>query len=945
MTTPLIQTSFAAGELSPQLYSRVDLSKYAVGTALMRNFFVDVRGGASTRPGLQFAGRCLLGINRLIPFQFNTLQAYVLVFSDKAMRVVKDGALVTEPGFAVSAISQSDPMTYSAPSNNFVAGDWVYTVGATGMTEVNQQTYKVIAVSGGLFSLADLDGNPINSTDFPAYTGGATVARIFTLTTPYLASDLQSLKFAQSADVMTLTHPDYTPMDLTRTQHYVWTLSTITFAAAVQPPIAVGVLGLPDMSTTPSLDYTYAITSLDDETGEESQMIVSPTIENKALNQDTGCNNQIEYTAPTTGPVPDRYNIYKAQPIAVGAAAPSVFGYIGQTTELTFVDSNIAPDFTQTPPLHRDPFADGNNPSVVTYFQQRKVFAATDLQSETYWMTQTGNYRNMDVSIPVRDSDAITGTLASLQVNAIEFLVPMQSGLIMLSSGGAWQVSGGTPGSAITPSDQQAQPQAFNGCHFHVPPIPINYDILYVQTKGAVVRDLAYNFYLNVYTGTDLTVLSNHLFFGHQIEEWAYAEYPWKLVWAVRDDGVVLSLAYLKEQDVYGWSHHDTAGRFKSVTGIPENPNTGVFSAEDVIYFTVERVIPGVNNGAAVQYIERLASRNFTSGGAADITKPWCVDCGLSYTGLAPGATLTAAARAGTANIASTTVTAGGLLYEAPVASINDPTGTGAQVTAETLNGSVVSVTVTAGGKNYTKPQVRIVDPTGNGYGAVAWATITNDVLFSADADAFTSAMVGWTIRMGGGMATITSFIDTQNVMANVTLPIIGDLQAQPSDWNVSEPITTVTGLEHLEGATVAILADGSVMPQQVVTNGQVVLPNPAAFIIIGLPYTCQMQTLRLDTGNPTIQDKRKLLSRFTVRVVETRGLQIGRTFLTLTPYKERNQSQPYGTPIPFITSDEGMPIDPLWDAAGQVCIQQSNPLPSTVTGCLPWAAPGDTPG
>lgn len=945
MTTPLIQTSFAAGELSPQLYSRVDLAKYSVGTALMKNFFVDVRGGASTRPGTQYVGRCLPGVNRLIPFQFNTLQTYVLVFSDRAMRVVKDGALVTEPGFTVSAISRSDPMTYSAAGNDFAPGDWVYTVGATGMTEVNQQTYKVAAVSGGTLSLTDLDGNPVDSSGFSAYTGGATVARIFTLATPYLAADLQALKFAQSADVMTFTHPAHAPMDLTRTQHYVWTLTAIVFAAAVQPPSAVGVLAIPDASTTPVLNFTYAITSVYDLTGEESQMIVSPTIENRALNQDTGCNNQIQYTAPSTGPVPDRYNIYKAQPVASTAATPSVFGYIGQTTEFTFVDSNIGPDFTRTPPLHRDPFADDNNPSVVTYFQQRKVFAATDAQPETYWMTQTGNYRNMDVSIPVRDSDAITGTLASLQVNAIEFLVPMQSGLIMLSSGGAWQVSGGTPGSAITPSDQQAQPQAFNGCHFHVPPIPINYDILYVQTKGAVVRDLAYNFYLNVYTGTDLTVLSNHLFFGHQIEEWAYAEYPWKLVWAVRDDGVALTLAYLKEQDVYGWSHHDTNGRFKSVAGIPESPTAGVLTAEDVIYFTVERVVPGVNNGAAVQYIERLASRNFTSGGAADITKPWCVDCGLSYIGLTPAATLTASARAGTANIASTTVTAGGLLYAAPVASINDPTGTGAQVTAETLNGSVVSVTVTSGGSNYTKPEVRIVDPTGNGYGAVAWATITNDVLFSAGADAFTSGMSGWSIRMGGGMATITSFIDAQHVMANVTLAITGDLQAQSGDWNVSAPITTVTGLEHLEGATVAILADGSVMPQQVVTNGQVVLPNAASFVIIGLPYTCQMQTLRLDTGNPTIQDKRKLLSRFTVRVVETRGLQVGRTFLTLTPYKERNQSQPYGTPIPFITSDEGMPIDPKWDEAGQVCIQQSNPLPSTITGVIPWASPGDTPG
>lgn len=942
MSSPVIQTSFSAGELSPQLFSRVDLAKYKVGAALLRNFFCDVRGGASTRPGTKFVARCLAGINRLIPFQFNTQQTYILVFSDHTLRFVSNGALVTETPFAIAAIGLTNPMQFNVPGNNFGVNDNVYVIGATGTTQVNQETYSVSSVAGPVITLSNLDGSPINATSFGAYTGGGTVGRLYTIGTPYAGVDLQLLKYAQSADVLTLTHPDYAPTDLIRRGATDWVLTPITFAATIQPPTGVVMQPL-NVQTTVKLNFQYAITSIDDTTAEESQAVISPVVQNSFLDQTKGCSNKMVWTAATNA---SRYNLYKANPVADPENPTSVFGYIGQTNDpadLEFVDVNIAPDFTQTPPLHRDPFAGGNNPGVATYFQQRKVFAASSTQPETFWMTQTGVYNNMDVSIPVRDSDAITGTIASLQVNAIEFLVPMQSGLIALSSGGAWQISGGQPGVPITPTNAQAQPQAFNGCHFHVPPIPINYDILFVQTKGSVVRDLAYNFYLNVYTGTDLTVLSNHLFFGYQIEEWAYAEYPWKLVWAVRNDGIALSLAYLKEQDVYGWSHHDTAGRFKSVASIPETPNADPLTAEDVIYFVVERSIPGVNGGAPVQYIERLNGRNFTSGGVADVTKPWCVDCGLEYAGASPVATLTAAAREGAATIGLVLVTDGGMGYTAPIIAINDPTGTGATVTATVSGGVIISITTVTAGAGYTNPSVYISDPTGTG--AVAWANILNDVLFTTDAAAFPSDAVGQTIRTSGGLATVTQFNSPTSVLANITLPITGDLQATAGTWAISHPVTTVGGLDHLNGAVVTILADGSVIEPQLVVNGSITLAQPAAYIIAGLPYVCQLKTLRLDTGDPTIQDKRKKLSRFTTRVVDTRGLKVGLSFDTLTPYKERNQSQPMGGPIPFVNSDEGMPLEPQWDAAGQVCIEQSNPLPATITGVVPWVSLGDTPG
>lgn len=157
-------------------------------------------------------------------------------------------------------------------------------------------------------------------------------------------------------------------------------------------------------------------------------------------------------------------------------------------------------------------------------------------------------------------------------------------------------------------------PQAYNGCS-DVPPIVINEDIIYVQAKGSIVRDLSYNIYAAIYTGTDVSIRSNHLFFGHSIVQWSYAEEPFKLVYAIRDDGILLTLTFMKEQQIFGWAHHDTLGLFTSVASVQEGQ-------VDAPYVVVERVLP---NGLPVQFIERFMERSLTFG-AEDA---WAVDAGV----------------------------------------------------------------------------------------------------------------------------------------------------------------------------------------------------------------------------------------------------------------------------------------------------------------------------
>jgi hypothetical protein len=277
--------------------------------------------------------------------------------------------------------------------------------------------------------------------------------------------------------------------------------------------------------------------------------------------------------------------------------------------------------------------ASAGNPSVPAFFQQRLTLMGPSGSPQQFNMSQPGSYYNFNVSNPVQSDDAIQGTLISSVLNSIKSAVAMPGGLVVLGDRQAWQISGGGQSAPITPVDATATPQAFAGAN-DMPPILCNYDLLYVQAKGSSVRDLSYNFYTNIYTGTDISILSSHLFFGFEVLEWAYAEEPFKLIWVIRDDGTLLSLTFLKEQEVIGWAHHDTNGSFKSICTVTEQTTRG---AVDAIYVVVEREV----NGNTVQYIERMADR-FVLSNTVPGNECWFVDSGIEYSG-APVASFTGA--------------------------------------------------------------------------------------------------------------------------------------------------------------------------------------------------------------------------------------------------------------------------------------------------------------
>ncbi len=378
MTSPLIQTSFSAGEISPELYGEVDLRKLSSAATTLRNMFVLYRGGATSRAGLAFVGVCkqtlLLaagtgtGPPRPITFQFNNTQGYVLEFGDNYLRFVFEGGYVLESPVAIAGATNANPCVISVSGTPFADGDWIYITGVGGMTQLNGNSYIVESAAAGHFALNDLKGNTVNSTAFGAYTGGGTASRYYTLATPYAAIDLQYLKFAQSADVMSLscsnpiTLNEYPPYDLTRLSAVDWTLEETDFDPVITPPSSVSASSngqSPSGGTNAT--FAYVVTAVDSK-GNESVASVIASCHGANIQTQAGANT-VNWALVGNA---QYYNVYRS-PGSVDTSgvgpnpvpAGSIFGFVGSAYGTQFVDTQPTTDLSQTPPTHENPFAPG----------------------------------------------------------------------------------------------------------------------------------------------------------------------------------------------------------------------------------------------------------------------------------------------------------------------------------------------------------------------------------------------------------------------------------------------------------------------------------------------------------------------------------------------------------------------------------------------------------
>lgn len=894
-------------------------------------------GGATNRPGTKFV--CEVNdsskVVRLIPFVFNSTQTYILEFGDEYMRVIRNGAQVTDLTLTITGITKANPgvVTYTGtdPSN----GDEVYISGVVGMTELNGRNFKIANVNAGsnTFELQLMDGaTNLNTSSYTTYSSGGTAERIYQITTPYDSSDVNELQFVQSADVITIVHPDYQPRDLSRTGHTSWSLDIVSFTPNSTRPTGLNA----STGGGSGESYEWQVTRIDPDTLEESlpaieaaknitnitqanpavvtisshgysngqQVEISGVVGMTEVNNrrftvaSANTNdfqlqgvNSTNYTAYTSGGTAARtstvlsgvgevstnnhtvsWTTNTGQEYYIYRKVNGVYGFVGTSTIGTFVDqvADSSVDTSISPPRYAEPFFGADNyPSSVSYIQQRKTYANTNNNPEKVFMSQVGNYKNFTVRSPLQDDDSVSFTMAGRQVNSIRHLLDLSSFVVMTETG-EWVVQGDASG-IIKPGEINPKQQSYNGSDANLSPIIIDNTALYVQARGAIVRDLGFDFAVDGYKGNDLTVFSPHLFEGYTLSDWAYQQIPHSIVWAVRSDGKVLGLTYVREQQIFAWHRHDFGS--DSAENIAVIPSGN----EDQVYFVVKRTI----NGSTKRYIEYFNTRIVDTDAIEDSI---FMDSTLSYDGT---------------NAGSTTMTL-------------------------------------SGGTNWTYDE-----------------TLT----LTASASYFDSGDVGNEIHLTGSDGSLIRFsIDAYSSATVVTgkpnKTVPSSLQATAtSTWG--KAVDELGGLWHLEGKSVSIFADGFVAASPnnasyttvTVTNGVASLNQAYVVIHVGLPYICDIETLDIDTSqSETLANKKKIVKAVHMYVDNTRGLWAGRKppsddstdpLEYLTELKIRD-SESMDAPVSLASKVVTVPILPEWNSNGRVFIRQVDPVPATILGIMP---------
>lgn len=417
--------------------------------------------------------------------------------------------------------------------------------------------------------------------------------------TPYLASDIPRIKFAQSADTMFLVHPSYRPYRLTRSGHTNWAFSEMKFAPSIAAPtnLKTSPTGFKDETNTyyeTTISYKVSAVS-----AREVESVPSSSASATILSTwPSGAKVSLTWDK-VTGAV--RYEVYKN--------ARGWYEWIGSAESNSFTDDYIEGDDMTGPKESRDPFVgEGNYPGAVGIYQQRLIFGRTNNEPQTVWLSETGSFDSMAVAQPLRDDSAITATIDSKQMNEIRHFIPLRD-MLMLTSGAEFKM--GAQGGAITPASILFDIQSYWGSS-EVPPIVSGTSIVMVQNSGRAVRDLHYQLSEDGYAGSEVSILAGHLL-NSPIRDWAYQQSPYSTIWICLESGRLLTFTYMRDQEVWAWAEHESSGaRFRSATCVREG-------TEDSVYFLVKR--------DGKYYIEHQVRRDYGD----DAKLSHFVDCGLRY--------------------------------------------------------------------------------------------------------------------------------------------------------------------------------------------------------------------------------------------------------------------------------------------------------------------------
>ena len=619
MSADIVKYAFVAGEISPTLFGRTDLTKYDLGLAKAMNFFVDFRGGLSSRPGTEFIDNVGIANTRMFTFEFapDVANSYVVMFGDHFVRFYQDGGLVVSGGVAYEVTTP---------------------FGADDLEGLTVEQYR--------------DLLRITSTDFPIYNLVRHDHTNWELAiedvSPYISGPLitsSSSSAAGSASVIfavTKVLADGTesaagpPAKISGIVNYTATEGAVSIVWQADPDAVYYNVYRSVVATTEVLSSGSPLgyvgrahgTKFTDSNIVPDFTNVPPTFNNPfapgAVEKIAISSGGTGYTdfASGVGITDPTGTQFVGQAIVQGGAITNILVKYGgknyTAPVVTFSGGASATGVATVRPLS------GTYPALSCVYQQRQIYAASLNDPTTIWGSRIKQFSNFAASDFVLDDDSFEFTLDTNAVAPINHLIVTRGGLLAMTQSSVWLLAGATGGnlnSTLTPTNALAEPQSYSGVSA-LKPITLQNDILFQEGKGRAIHLLTYNELYRTYSSEDKSILSSHLFgLGKRVIRWGFQESPYKVVWCIREDGALLAFTTVQSEDVFAWTPGQTKGRFTDLVVLQEG-------TDDRVYVTVERKI----NGTWVKYLERFDLRDYVN-----IEDAWCVDSGLSLNANYPG--------------------------------------------------------------------------------------------------------------------------------------------------------------------------------------------------------------------------------------------------------------------------------------------------------------------
>lgn len=609
----LYQGNFNAGELSPDMWGRIESDRYQSGVRVGRNVFFRPEGGVVRRPGLEYIGYGLAGLTidaKFIPFKFNNEQTYMLVAQPDNIYFIKDGGVILDDidqftSAAVDTGTTGSSLDISVGNDatgvyvNFNTGTHSYTANTRifwlqgGYDQLEGRWLKVApaGITATRFYVYDfLTNDYIDGSAFSTNVRTIDFGRIYNLNSAnnwYTSVDVSELDWTQANDTLYISHPDDATKVITRgATDTSWTITDFDPNPSVSAPTAVedtlviapplyDNLAVTKPSGTDVLDY--AVTAVDNTTYEESLatefQISTIDLASFAGPPDTGTGAVIAVTHQSGA---DTYFVYRA----IGG----IYGLIGkvQMTSGTsyFSDIGYTPNLSIAPPLEVNPKfnAADEYPGAVELFQERSWFGRTNTELRDLYASRSGSFSSFASTTVATDDDPISQKIAARSVHELRYFLPLRN-LVVLTSDGVWGFDTGQDG-ALTPSAGLISQNFWGSAR--VKPALVGDAAIYVEQSGRSVRDLAFSLQNDGFASSDLTLLSKHLFAGREVVSMCYAENPYQVLFCVMSDGTAVSCTYVRDQQIFAWARHDTRGKMLDCASITEG-------GRDNIYVFVER--------------------------------------------------------------------------------------------------------------------------------------------------------------------------------------------------------------------------------------------------------------------------------------------------------------------------------------------------------------------